>query len=246
MEKDILLKIGLTNNEALVYISLLTLGPSLVSSIVDKTKINRTQIYDLLDRLKEKGLISSIIKNRTQIFEAAEPKRILNYIEEKEEKLIEEKKIAKEIVLRLEKIKPKSIQESVKVYEGKQGIKTVLEDIINSKRDIETYGSDGNFTKILDYYFKHYLKKLERSGIKMKVIFDYDEKNKPFNWVFSDVRYLPKEYKSPTETTIYGEKVAIFVLTENPQVVLIENKQVADSYRKYFKILWQKGKKRIT
>ena len=78
----------------------------------------------------------------------------------------------------------------------------------------------------------------------MKVIFNYDDTKEPLEWKFAEVRYIPKEYKTPTETTIYGEKVAIFLLTEEPKAILIKSKTIAEAYRNYFNLLWKVGKTR--
>lgn len=244
MKEQILIGIGLTKNEVEIYIILLRLGPSLVKDIVKKTKINRTNIYDCFEKLIKKGFVAHVIKNNRRYFYATEPKRILRYIEDKEEKIKEEKIKAKEIISELEKIVPTKEQETVEIYEGKEGLKNVLEDIQKSNQDILTYGSEGNFSQVLKFYFKHYLKRLEKLGIKMKVIFNYDDKRKPFEWKFAKVRYIPKNYEIPTETTIYGNTVVIFILTREPRAILIKSKNIADSYRKYFNILWKMGRKR--
>src|SRR3989344_539664 len=234
MEKHPFLEIGLSENEAEIYLALLSLGPSLVSKIVKKTRINRTNIYDRLEKLISKGLVSYVIKNNRKHFYAAEPSRILRYLDEKQDKLKEEKEAIEKLLPILEKIRPNKEEESVEVYEGKEGLKTILEDIIRSKQDVLTYGSEGNFSNVLRFFFKHYLRKLERTGISMKVIFNYDSSRKPFIWKFAEARYVPKEYKTPTETTIYGDKVAIFILTEEPKAILIKSKVIADAYTKYF------------
>lgn len=244
MRKQILLKIGLTGNEADIYLALLELGPSLVSKIVEKTKINRTNIYDRIERLINKGLVSYVIKNNRKYFYAAKPERIIRYLEEREEKIREEKEAVQNILPELEKIQPRIKEESVEVYEGKEGLKTILEEIIRTKQDVLTYGSEGNFSRILKYYFKHYLKRLEKTGIKMKVIFNYDDTRKPFEWKFAEARYIPKEYKTPTETTIFGNKVAIFLLTEEPRAILITSDIIVDTYKKHFNLLWKIAKKR--
>lgn len=243
MEREALLKIGLSGNEVDIYLALLQLGPSLVSKIVQKTGINRTNIYDRLKRLIDKGLVAYIIKSNRKYFYAAEPKRIMRYLEEKEEKIEEEKELIKEILPGLEKIRPVTKEEAVEVYEGKEGLKTILEDIIRTKQDILTYGSEGNFSRILKFYFKHYLKRLEKTGIKMKVIFNFDDTKKPFEWKFAKVKYAPKQYKTPTETTIYGDKVAIFLLTEESKAILIKSKTISEAYKNYFSLMWRAARK---
>lgn len=244
MRKQILLQLGLTGNEADIYLALLELGPSQVSKIVEKTRINRTNIYDRIERLISKGLVSYVIKNNRKNFYAAKPERIMRYLEEKEDQIQDEKEALRSILPELEQIQPASSGETVEVYEGKEGLKTILEDIIRTKQNILTYGSEGNFSQVLRHYFKHYLKRLEKSGIKMKVIFNHDDSKKPFSWGFAQVRYIQKEFKTPTETTIYGDKVAIFLLREKPKAILITSKAIADSYKTHFNLLWGIAKER--
>ena len=61
MDKEILKEIELLEGEVDFYLALLRLGPSLVSRIHKETGLHRTHIYDLLEKLKEKGLESANI-----------------------------------------------------------------------------------------------------------------------------------------------------------------------------------------
>lgn len=237
--RNALLKIGLTGNEADIYLALLELGPSLVSGIVDKTGINRTNVYDRLNRLKDKGLVSYLIKSGKKHFVAAKPERILLYLKEKEEAIAKEYDEINRILPQLKSICPERDDELVEMYEGKEGLKTILEDVLKTEKTVLTYGSEGNFTQILKFYFKHYLNRLEKKGIRMKVIFNAGETREPFSWKLAQVRYVPERYKTPTETTIYGDRVAIFLLTKKPKAILITSKSVAGAYRKYFDLLWK-------
>jgi hypothetical protein len=53
------------------------------------------------------------------------------------------------------------------------------------------------------------------------------------------IRYLDKEFAQFQETIIVGDYVAIAVFAENPYAFLIQDKHVAESYRKYFELLWK-------
>lgn len=55
-------------------------------------------------------------------------------------------------------------------------------------------------------------------------------------------RFLPKEIIGNTAFEVYNNKVAIFLLGIPNYLILIENKEVADSYRKQFQILWNQSK----
>jgi len=55
-------------------------------------------------------------------------------------------------------------------------------------------------------------------------------------------RYIPKEYFNPTSTLVYGDRVALLIW-EPLTVIMIKNKELADSYRKQFELLWKIAKK---
>jgi hypothetical protein len=57
----------------------------------------------------------------------------------------------------------------------------------------------------------------------------------------TESRYLPKEFLSPMVIWVFGNKVA-HVIWDSESIFLIDNKQVADDYRNYFKMLWGMGK----
>jgi len=57
-----------------------------------------------------------------------------------------------------------------------------------------------------------------------------------------EIKYLPKEFSSHTAINIYADKVAIILWEENPFAILIKNKSIAESYRKYFSLMWNIAK----
>ncbi len=124
-------------------------------------------------------------------------------------------------------------------YKGKQGIKTIFEDQLNYK-EILILGASSKAQEILQYYFPHYNKRRIKNKIKAKIIFTERQNVKI---PLSEIKYLSKEYSSPTAINIYGNNVAIILWTEEPFGILIRNKEISDSYRKYFDLLWKISKK---
>lgn len=239
MLEDDLLSIGLTRSEAKVYVALLRLGPSLAGGIAKELPVNRTNIYDALKRLADKGLVAYAIRSGRKHFHAVEPKMLLRYLEERQQRIEGEKARVRSLLPELEALRPTAEGESVEIYEGKEGIKNVLEDILKTRATVYTYGTEDNFSGLLRFYFRHYLDRFGKLGVRMHVVFTRTPGQKPFGWKFAKVRYLPPAYASPTETTVYGNKVAIFVFTGSPRVVLICSPSVAKAYRKYFDVLWK-------
>ena len=76
---------GLTENESKIYLSLVDHGPNLAGRISRLTGLHRRTVYDVTEMLIKKGLIGYILKNNRRYFEASNPNRILEILQEKED-----------------------------------------------------------------------------------------------------------------------------------------------------------------
>ena len=75
---------GLTENESKIYLSLVDHGPNLAGRISRLTGLHRRTVYDVTEMLIKKGLIGYILKNNRRYFEASNPNRILEILQEKD------------------------------------------------------------------------------------------------------------------------------------------------------------------
>ncbi|MBS3094138.1 hypothetical protein J4474_00590 [Candidatus Pacearchaeota archaeon] len=219
-----------------VYVTLLKIGPSTAGFISEKTKLNRSHIYDIFTKLINRGFVSFFEKNKTKYFNASPPEGILDYIKEIEKEAdssIAELKQLKEISGRASK---------VQLFEGESGVKSVLRDIVREKKDYFVLGEEGLFQEKLPVYIYQFIRDVEYNKIKEKIISKKSMKGKIIAGKTSEIKYLDDDFFSPINTVIYGNKVAIFVWSETYNVMLIENKEIANSYMSYFKQLWQKAK----
>jgi sugar-specific transcriptional regulator TrmB len=91
MKKSLTL-IGLTNLEAEVYLKLLNKKQAKVSELAMATRITRTQLYPLLEKLVEKGIVEKIDK-KVIIYKVIEPVKLIKLLEKWES---EQTKIIKE------------------------------------------------------------------------------------------------------------------------------------------------------
>ena len=130
MKKSLLEEIGLTKSEISVYLALLELGSSTTGRIIDKAKISSSKVYEILDKLIQKGLVSFIIKSGVKYFEAASPERIIDYMKEKENKLSEQKNELEKLLpeLKLKQTLSKYKSEAT-IFKGIEGARTAFEDV---------------------------------------------------------------------------------------------------------------------
>jgi len=118
-------KLGLNEKEAKIYLAALELGETGIQRIALKSDISRTTAYDVLESLKQRGLISTIKKNKKLYYFAESPNSLQNDLDEKQNLL---KKTMPELLAMANLIdrKPK-----IKYYEGLEEIKEVYMDTFN-------------------------------------------------------------------------------------------------------------------
>jgi len=238
MDLETLKQAGLTNNEAIVYKTLLSIGPSLAGQISRKSGLHRRTVYDITEMLIKKGLIGYIVKNNRRLFEAASPTVFLDILKEKQNNI---DAMLPEMLLEYEKTKEK---QETNFYKGKAGLKTVFEDQIETRKEILVLGASPLAYDILKYYFKWFDKSRVKNKIKTKIIFNKTDKDRKLKIPFSEIRYLPQKYSSPLAVNIYGDKVAIILWSkENPLAIVIKNQEISEGYQKYFELLWKIAKK---
>jgi len=119
MDEKLLEEIGLTKGEIKVYFTLLKLGETTTGKIIENAQISSGKIYEILDKLVKKGLVSFIIKEKTKYFTASSPNRILDYMHEKEKNLKEkEEEIKKELPFLLSIQKSHKKEHETNLFKG--------------------------------------------------------------------------------------------------------------------------------
>ena len=142
MEETNLIKLGLNKNETRVYVSLLKKGSASAGELIADTEFHRNIVYDNLDKLINKGLVSFISEGKKKIFQANSPESIIDMLEKEQDGLDEKKKIAegvrKSISQLISKQEPK--QEAT-IFRGVKGIKSILKDTLEEGEDYYVFGA---------------------------------------------------------------------------------------------------------
>lgn len=246
--KEELKKMGLTEGEAKVYIALLKIGISKVGLIVKESGVSYSKIYEVLGRLIEKGLVSFIIKEKTKYFQAVEPNKIKEFLDDKEKEIIENKKILDKLIPQLNNLQSNSQEQSSQIFIGIEGLKSAYNILTkeSSKGDtlLFSYIHDEKYFENTDLFYNQQFHKFKKLGLKLKGVSTFSFKNskyftKPPNFV--ELRFV--DFPLPAIVDIFKDKVLITTWREKPIAFLIQSKEVADNLRKYFEELWKIAKK---
>lgn len=243
MNKQLLQDIGLTKGEITVYLSLLKTGETTTGKIIDEAEISSGKIYEILDKLIKKGLVSYIVKEKTRYYQGSNPTRLLDYVKEKEKQISKQKEeLSKEIP------KLTTLQNNInkkyetRLFQGYNGIKTVILDSINRfNEEKEIYAMGLRGSKSVEYNLLW--KKWHKARVKLKIpchmIFSVKDKH------YKELNNLPKTKAkiikgiTPSATTILNDRILIFTFENEPAVLQIVNPEIRTSFATFFKSLWE-------
>ena len=243
--ESILEEIGLTKNDRKVYLTLLEIGSATASTLVKKIGLHRSYVYDILDKLIEWGLVSFIIKNNKKYFNADNPERIMQILKGREQEIKESEEEINKVLPELIKSQNIAIEkQEAKIFTGKEGIKSILEDVLKTKKDFVAFGAEGKFKDIFKWYFDNWQLRRTKAKIKHKIIYNSILKGKrpTKEQKLVEARFLPAGYEFPATTMVYGNKTAIIIWDINPIGFVLESNQVTKSFINYFELLWKIAK----
>lgn len=238
-------ELDLAKNEAILYEVLVDKGDLSVSDLARESGINRRNIYDTLARLLEKGLVYEVKLPKETIYKAVNPRKLREILQEKEQKL-------EEVIPELERmynVVPR--EEEIYIFKGLEGWKNYLHLMLEVGEDVHTIGGKGIFSdERLKPHVKYWLQQMNERGLKSHILFDYvvkEENRAVLSILTENRRFLPKGYDTKATTDVFGEYVVIStelgggLLDSSSPFTVIKNKEIADSFRTWFKLLWEQA-----
>ncbi len=248
---DSLRNIGLTASEAKVYNTLLETGKNTASGILSKSRLNSGRIYEILESLKNKGLVSSIKEGKKKKFIASPPERVLDYLNEKIQDIKDKMgEFEKELPKLKQNFESNQQEIDAELFIGIKGNKTAYDLLFaeagkNKDKEIIIQGitkKERYPKEVLDLLMYYVYKKRKQLKLKVKKIADYDARNeKMYLEDNSEIRYLP--FTSTTSMQILGDVVMVQFPVDPIITLIIKNKNIAEDYKKQLKFLWKIAKR---
>jgi HTH-type transcriptional regulator, sugar sensing transcriptional regulator len=238
---------GLTPGEAKVYLTLLQLGESHVGKIIKDSGISRSKVYDILERLKQKGVVSKVDRNNVASFQALPPRALFNILEKKESELKIKRELLEKSLPQFDKLHQKKSVE-LRIFEGFEGFKTVIDETVGDLKKEDCYEVMGisQTTEGMRYYARKIYEAEKKKGFSARSIFDERGKSKAQErkTKLHDIRVLPKGWETPALFTVYQDKVGIHMGDEEEIIsISIKNPKIAKSFRANFQAMWNISKK---
>lgn len=239
--------LGLTRNEAKVYIALLELGSSTATPITRKAGLFSSKTYAALDGLLAKGLASYVVQDNKRVFRAEEPANLLEFLTEKKREIEEKETRAREIIGSLNALRSaKKAPDEVLTYKGAGGFKTLYRKIYATLQRGEThfvFGAPRSANELVEEFLVEANRERVRRGIELKIIYNSDAREfgaKRAKMRFTQVKYFKKEsFIAPTCFEVFGDCYGVYYITPGEiKCFVLRNAEIARSMRNFFDVIW--------
>lgn len=231
---------GLSSNETQVYIATLELGETTVARISKKSKVKRATTYLAIDSLKARGLVSTSKKGRRTVYQAQNPKRILENFDERRESIMRAIPELMALSNALD-VKPK-----IQYFEGKSGVEEVFKDMLSSPgKEILEWYSESYATEFDETFFTEYFspERIKR-GIHVRAIVpDHPITRNLMAKNLESLRQVklldPSKYHIRMELNIYDKRKVSIASFKEEFGIIIESEIIHDSLKNFFELMWE-------
>ncbi|MBI2035916.1 MAG: hypothetical protein HYT12_04555 [Candidatus Liptonbacteria bacterium] len=249
---EALKKIGLSENEAKVYLALLELGAATADEIAKKAGVKRPTTYVQLEELGQMGLVTTYEKAARKdgaektFFRGEDPEYLKKIVERDSAEVKEQEEVLHKMMPDLQKLfafageRPK-----VRFFEGMEGFKTAQDEFLKTVKVKEIF-SIANVDEIFKLFPTHqnnYTPRRVQKNIRSKLL--YTSAKGPFlkdsdEGMLRESKFIPQEnFPFTCDLVIYDNKVQITALREKPAAIIIEDQDMANSMKAIFDFMWK-------
>jgi sugar-specific transcriptional regulator TrmB len=247
--------VGLSEKEALIYASLITLGGAFPSQIAQQAKLNRTTVYKILLGLSIKGLVNEIKKKNKIFYQVEKPEKLLRYVKS-------QATLAHDRIEKVEKLIPDFEglfaafidKPKIRYFEGLEGILSIYEDQISGTKKYEmlAFSNASELENVFPAkFFENYRRTKEKIGITTRGIIPNTKEDKTFvprlyegfkKEVIPQTKYVPaSQFSFKGEIVIYADKKVSIVNLNKERLtgLIIEDETIHNMMRMIFELSWE-------
>lgn len=233
-------ELGLNDKESQVYLALLELGQADVTEIAQYTRLGRSNVYVLLDKLIQQGIAQESGDTVVKQFRAIEPRQLLQRAKNRVKNF-------QEMLPLFEAIRARpGDRPRIQYFEGKEAVLNAFQEIYQYRGGTMHYIT--SMQRLLQHmpeeaaYWKRQ-HKANNGAMPGKHLLSRTPEDKafakavrPFN---QEVRFLPSGKTFDMDFILYGNSVGITALGNPMYLIIQQSHQIADSFQTMFDLLWE-------
>lgn len=228
---------GLKERHAKIYLALLSLGSASIQKISLKSGFARSTCEAVLTSLQQNGFAASFRKKNIKYFSAEDPNNIIRMAEHKTDLL----KQALPKFLNL--YRAHDNLPAVRFYEGKTGMRTIMQEILNEAKEMICFGSADDLYKTLLTHIEDFIQERIKRKIPLRLILQdspFAHKRKSLETkLLMQVKIVPNSLNCTSVMWIWNNKIAMFSLQKDIVALVIQSEELAKMHKAMFEIMWE-------
>ncbi|MEK6893820.1 MAG: helix-turn-helix domain-containing protein [Nanoarchaeota archaeon] len=233
-----LMSLGLSEKEANVYMACLKMGEATANRLSELSFLPRSTTYDILEKLRNLGLISTYIKESKTFFKSNPPESLKSMLSEKDD-------ILNKILPDLKKMQSQiGDKPSAEVFQGKNAILKIFDEILSNAKSLKVIGSMGNALEKIGYHPEKFRARRIENKIKIKQILEISEESKKISQdKYTEIKFLESLNDSKEGIFLFDDFVYHIIFQYEISAIKIKSKDHAHSMEIMFDDLWKNAKK---
>lgn len=239
--------------EARIYLTLLNKPPQSILALSRQLSLPRTTIYDNAQKLIEKGILTRIIRYKSQMLQAA-PLGVLTSIIDKEKIRLEDlESTLAELKDSLTKPLDAATTTQVRYFHGISGFQQMMWRALAAKGEHIGYSELGRIEIVGKKFMQHWMEEMIAKNIRDRVIINPQKETLEyltrhgegeFRKRYQNTRVIEKKLLFISgDTTIYNNVFAVTYWKQDEVVgVEIDNQELVKTQKSIFEILWNLAK----
>ncbi|HAT03579.1 MAG TPA: hypothetical protein DCS29_02255 [Candidatus Magasanikbacteria bacterium] len=233
----ILEQLGIDEKQASVYLACLELGSATVQELSEKSGVKRTSIYNFLEEMKSRGLVTEVKQGNKVLLIPEDPNILLQRAHE------HVKKISGLLPDLMAIFNRPGNKPKVHYYQGIEGLIRAYEEMINVGENIVGFSDYEKMFEALPHEFllSYPPRRKEKNMTFSSVAKDGPWGRKVKEWDKDQMREtrLVKDIELDTEVNIYGNKVMLLSFRRPYAGVIIEDHAIATTMKSIWKMVWK-------
>lgn len=236
--KQTLTRLGLTDSEARVYLSMLKLGEHGVQQIARESKISRTAAYEIVNALKKKGLVSEITRGKKTVFAAEDPEKLEAYFEQRIKDIHTELDTLRRITPELRVMQGGGDKSRVRFFTGEEGLRALYRDVelVAPRELLELSNIDAVYQYLDGKTLSNARAVIDYDRTRVKMLHRGQPRRHSKN---AQLRQHPDDAGDfQGDIWIYANRIAFINFVTRLEVVIVDNQIFADTMRAMFMAAW--------
>lgn len=246
---ELLIKSGLSELEAKIYLLLLEKNRLNGNQLAEMVRIERSLVYRALKHMLLVNLINSDGENYDCKYYIDDINLLTRLSDKNLQLATESLNAAKEFISKIPSINLEGILKSkVKVFKNEDSIlKVYQERNASGDKVIREISSNTVFPEIKDLWWDEQIETRKKSGSFLQQLVDISDDSKHYHRtskdLFKEVRQVPDDFKINSGINIYNNKVAFHNSSlGNPLALVIEDEDMAKLMKNIFDFIWNRSK----